>query len=400
MLDGMDVMVISYAAPAIAKAWGTSPQTLGGVFSAGLFGMAVGAIFLAPFGDRLGRRTVILWAALVMGLSVGQTSLAQSVEQIVFFRFCSGLGIGAVLASTATLAAEFSPPKNKAFWVSFVMSGYPVGAVLAGLVAAHIIPKYGWQAMFQLAGAASLVAIPLIFIYLSESLDFLLRKQPRNALQKVNSILGKMNKRQLLELPAVEAQNSVKTSVAILLSTNKKTATLNLWLALFMAFATLYFLTAWIPKLASGAGLPLELAIYAGTVFNLGAFAGIVTQGWLSSKFSLQRTIFCFLTATAFLMVIFGFFKSPLLVLVMFGMIGFAIQGGFVGLYAVAAQLYPTEIRSTGVGWAMGAGRIGAIVAPTFGGFLVAEGLSMTSNFLVFAIPTMVAGLAVLKIKL
>ncbi len=421
MLDGMDVMVVSYAAPAIGKQWAISPQAMGSVFSAGLLGMTLGTLFIAPRADIVGRRTIILFSALLMGLTVFSTYLAQSVEQLLFFRFISGLGIGSMLASTATLTSEYAPVKTKDFWVSFVMSGYPIGAVLSGLVAAQIIPAYGWRTMFQIAGIVTLLTLPFIFFFLAESLDFLLKKQPAGALEKANAILIKMNQATLTELSPLSnfdvglgmsdvglsshsdirnPQSKIeKPSVTSLLIPERKASTIRLWIALFMAFATLYFLTTWIPKLASSAGLSMELAIYAGTVFNLGAFMGIITQGYLSNHFGLKRTIFSFLAATAVLMVIFGFFKGSALVLVLFGLIGFGVQGGFVGLYAVAARLYPTEIRSTGVGFAMSAGRVGGIVGPLFGGLLIGAGLSMTANFMIFAIPTLLAGLATLMIK-
>jgi MFS transporter, AAHS family, 4-hydroxybenzoate transporter len=417
-LDGMDVMVVSYAAPAIGKEWAISPQALGIVFSAGLLGMTLGTLFIAPRADIVGRRIIILFSALVMGFTVFSTFLAQSVEQLLFFRFISGLGIGSMLASTATLTSEYAPAKTKDFWVSFVMSGYPIGAVLSGLAAASVIPVYGWRMMFQIAGVATLLTLPLIFFFLSESLDFLLKKQPIGALEKANVILQKMGQHPLTQLPPLSISTSdlgfqtsdrtdirhpksdvEKPSVTSLLTPQRRQSTLQLWLALFMAFGSLYFLTTWIPKLASSAGLSMALAIYAGTVFNLGAFLGIVTQGYLSSKYGLRRTIFGFLAGTAFLMVIFGFFKGSALVLVLFGLIGFGVQGGFVGLYAVAARFYPTEIRSTGVGFAMSAGRIGGIVGPLVGGFLIAAGLSMTANFMVFAVPTLLAGIATFMIK-
>lgn len=399
MLDGMDVMVVSYAAPAIGKEWAISPQAMGSVFSAGLLGMTLGTLFIAPRADIVGRRIIILFSAFAMGLMVFATFLAQSVEQLLFFRFISGLGIGSMLASTATLTSEYAPKKTKDFWVSFVMSGYPIGAVLSGLAAAKIIPAYGWRAMFQCAGIATLLTLPLVFFFLSESLDFLMKKQPKGALEKVNDILQKMNQPVLLQLPPLSIETVEKPSVGALLTPQRRTATLQLWLALFMAFGSLYFLTTWIPKLASSAGLSMELAIYAGTVFNLGAWLGIITQGYLSSKFGLRRTIFGFLAITAVLMAIFGFFKGSALVLVLFGLIGFGVQGGFVGLYAVAARFYPTEIRSTGVGFAMSAGRIGGIVGPFVGGILIGAGLSMTTNFMVFAIPTLLAGIATFMIK-
>jgi MFS family permease len=134
-------------------------------------------------------------------------------------------------------------------------------------------------------------------------------------------------------------------------------------------------------------------AIYAGTVFNLGAFVGIITQGYFSSIYGLKRTIGVFLLLTAGLMAIFGLFSGSSLLLVIFGLLGFGIQGGFVGLYAVAARMYPTEFRNTGVGWAMGAGRLGGIVGPMLGGILIEMGLTMTANFLVFAVPAAIAGI-------
>ncbi len=399
MLDGMDVMVVSYAAPAIGKEWAISPQAMGSVFSAGLLGMTLGTLFIAPRADIVGRRLIILLSALVMGTMVFATFLAQSVGMLLFFRFVSGLGIGSMLASTATLTSEYAPLKTKDFWVSFVMSGYPIGAVLSGLAAAQIIPAYGWRAMFQVAGIATLLTLPFIYFFLAESLEFLMKKRPNGALEKINALLTKMNQPIFNALPPLSIETIEKPSVTALLTPQRRVATLQLWLALFMAFGSLYFLTTWIPKLASSTGLSMELAIYAGTVFNLGAFFGIITQGYLSSQFGLRRTIFGFLTITAVLMVFFGFFKGSALVLVLFGLIGFGIQGGFVGLYAVAARFYPTEIRSTGVGFAMSAGRIGGIVGPLLGGFLIAAGLSMTTNFIVFAIPTLLAGVATFMIQ-
>ena len=369
MLDGMDVMVVSYAAPSIAVSWAISSGGLGLVFSAGLLGMSIGAMFLAPKADKVGRKKIIMICTTLMGLSVFATSWASSVEIMMLLRVFSGIGVGGVLASTATLTAECAPPNTKDFWVSFVMSGYPVGAVISGFAATTIIPNYGWQAMFKIAGISSLLAIPIVYFLLKESEEFL-----KKTADKKN------------------------TGVATLLNSEYKKSTLWLWLAIFMAFATLYFLTTWIPKLASATGLSIELAIYAGTIFNLGAFCGIVSQGYLSAKFGLQKTIFWYLIFTTFLMIVFGFFKGSVFVLILFGLLGFGIQGGFVGMYSVAARLYPVSIRATGIGWSVGAGRVGAIAGPLLGGWLIGVGLSMSANFIIFSIPTIIAGIAILFI--
>ena len=403
MLDGMDVMVISYTAPAIAKDWARTgvpitPSDLGLVFSVGLLGMAIGAMFLAAQADRVGRRRMILLSAVLMGSCVLATQYVQSVPMLVLARFISGLGIGSMLATTATLTAEYAPARTNGFWVSFAMSGYPLGAVLSGMVAARIIPVYGWQTMFLIAGVSTLLTVPIIYFYLAESLDFLLKSRPNNALLQANRILQKMGGELLTDLPSANT-NVTKAAVRELFVGNRRGATLLLWTALFMSFATLYFLTMWIPKLASNAGLALNLAIYAGTVFNLGAFFGIITQGYLSAQFSLQRVICGFLIATALLMAGFGFVSGSIWVLLLFGLIGFGVQGGFVGMYSLAAKLYPTRVRATGVGWAVGAGRIGAVVGPLAGGLLIGAGWSMSANFIVFAVPALVAGLIILFIR-
>lgn len=392
MLDGMDVLVISYTAPAIAKAWAVSPETLGMVFSSGLFGMTIGAVLLAPLADKIGRKNLILISAAIMGLCIYLTSFATNVTGLIIFRFVSGLGIGSMLATTAALASEYTPNKTKDFWVSLVISGYPIGAVVSGLVAAKVIPANGWQYMFQLAGLASLITLPLIYFFVAESLEFYIKAQPPKALEKINNILSKMGQNTLNELP-LKHENTKLIPLNSLLSAEYKKPTIQLWLALFMAFAALYFMTSWIPKLATNAGLSLKLSIYAGTVFNIGAFFGIITQGYFSGKFGLKKTIGVIFICTALLMASFGFFVGSDIILLILALLGFGIQGGFVGLYAVAARMYPAEFRTTGVGYSMGAGRVGGIVGPLLGGFLIGAGLSMSANFMVFAVPAALAGI-------
>lgn len=398
MLDGMDVLVIAYAAPALAADWSTSPQTLGTIFSAGLLGMTAGAMFLAPFADRIGRRNMIMICVLVMGAGILLTAYVRTEGQLIFLRFASGLGIGSMLATAATMAAEYAPNRNKNFIVSFVLSGYPLGATLSGLAAASIIPEYGWRAMFITAGVATLVTLPIVWALLPESIDFLIKAKPRNALERVNHILQKMGHEARSELPEALAE-AKQASVKELFTHGRQMSTIWLWVAFFTSFVSLYFLTSWIPKLAESTGLSLSLAIYAGTVFNLGAYFGILSQGYMSQTFGLRRVISLFLLATAGLMCIFGFVNQSWLILTLFGLIGYGVQGGFVGFYTVAARMYPTEIRNTGIGWGIGAGRIGAIVGPKVGGTLIGMGLTLTMNFIIFSIPLIIAAIATRLIK-
>lgn len=370
MLDGMDVLIISFTAPVIATQWKISPEALGLVFSSGLIGMTLGAVALAPFADRYGRKLLMLLAALLMSSSIYLTSWATSLESLMVFRLLSGLGIGIMMATSAALTAEVVPSKTRGFWVSLIVAGYPVGAVLTGLISASFIGKYGWEQLYVLAGGVSLIALPVLYFFLKESAVF----------------------------KEVKAEKFVSPSG--LFTSNYRNNTLKLWLALFLCFATLYYLISWIPKLASNAGLPLELAIYAGTVFNTGAVFGILVQGYLSTKFGLTKVVGNLLILSMLFLVGFGLLKGSAVLLVILFLLGFGVQGGFVGLYAIAASLYTTQIRATGVGWSIGLGRIGGIIGPVVGGILVAAGFTMVEGFSSFALPIGLAGLLTRLIRL
>jgi MFS transporter, AAHS family, 4-hydroxybenzoate transporter len=369
MLDGMDVLIISYTAPAIAKAWSISPANLGIVFSSGLVGMTVGAIFLAPLADRFGRKPLMVLAALLMGSCIYLTSYATDINLLMIYRFISGLGIGTMMASTAAITAEYAPERTRDFWVSTVVAGYPVGAVLTGISSAKIIAESGWEHLFELAGIATFLIVPVLLFLLKESAEFKAKAKPEDA------------------------------KLSALFTSEFKMSTWQLWSALFLSFTTLYFLMNWIPKLATNAGLSMELAIYSGTIFNLGAIVGIPVQGYFSSRFGLKKSIGTLLLITAVLLGIFGLFSGSNLILVVLFFLGFGVQGSFVGLYAVAARMYPTAFRSTGVGWAIGMGRLGGIIGPVLGGLLVGLGFGMGQSFIFFALPSFIAGLITLKIN-
>ena len=398
LLDGMDIMVISYAAPSLARELNLDPKNLGYVFSSGLLGMTLGALFLTTLADKLGRKFLIMVSAILMGIFVFATVWVHSFPELILMRFFSGIGIGSMLATTATMSSEYAPKESKTFWVSFVMSGYPVGAILTGLIAAPLIHLHGWQYIFLFAGCTTLVALPLIYFFLAESLEFLLKSRPKNALIKANILLQRMGKERLYQLPEPEAKEPPINLIGVL-NTKGTVPTLLLWLSFFLSFACLYFLTSWIPRLASISGMNSEWSIYSGTLFNLGAFFGILSLGYLSKYLGLKKSIFFFLVGNAALMLVFGLSRNPAWIMTLFGLIGFSIQGGFVGLYSVASRMYPTQIRATGMGWAVGAGRIGAILGPIFGGLLIDSGLSMQYNFIIFAIPTLLAGISTLFIQ-
>lgn len=399
MLDGMDVLAIAYAAPLIAAGWSLTPQALGIAFSAALVGMTIGAIFISPYTDIIGRRNMIIASLSLIALGMMATAFAQSVSQLIILRLIAGLGIGSMLASLTSMVSEYAPERNRNMCVLFLQAGYPIGAIITGFVAAWLLPEYGWRSLFIFAAITSMVAVPLVVYLLPESLEFLVRKQPEGALQKINRILAKMDLQTLNELPEVPASEHGSGRLTAVLSPNLRTSTLWLWLAFFMSFATLYFLLSWVVKLAVDAGMALEDAMFAGIALNLGAFIGALSLGYLSSRLGLKRMISIFFLIGAIASIVYGNSKvSVPLTLVLIFVMMFFVQGAFIGLYAVAARLYPTEIRTTGIGWSIGAGRIGAILGPALAGFILGAGVSIGWTFFVFAIPIVIAAIAVVKI--
>lgn len=396
MLDGFDVLAMAYTAPSIGQEWGLAPHKLGAVFSAGIVGMTIGAMFLSPMADVHGRRPLIIISVLAIGLGHFATGMAGSLWQLVVLRAVTGLGIGVLLASLTSSVAEFMPDRHRNMAIGILQAGYPIGATLGGVLAALVIPEFGWRTVFFGGGTFALVMAFIALLLLPESMQFLLQRRPKNALKKINRVLDKLGQSHITAMPlpkGLGGQTPSRPSVTTLLSSEHRSQTLRLWTAFFMAFVTLYFLQSWVPKLLVDAGLALDKAIYAGAAINLGGAAGMVVLGWISTRWGLPRTISTYLVVGAIFMILFTMVPQEIsLLLGLSFVIGFLVIGGFVGLYSVAARIYPATIRTTGVGWAIGAGRVGAIIGSYSGGVLISLNFTMGSNFLIFALPLLISG--------
>jgi benzoate transport len=390
MFDGMDVLIMSYVAPAVAQDWTVSSARLGVVFSGGLIGMAVGGLLIAPLADKYGRRKLILASLVVMMAGMFSSGFSRNVNELLACRIVVGIGIGTVLAGMAAITAEYAPARHRSFAVGFLQSGYPIGAVATGFVAAWLLPHHGWRPLLIGGGVISLVLLPVVYFLMPESVSFLRRFGGPTALERINALRMRMGQPTLASLEALD------TSVAA--ASDDETppslrSTLLLWTAVFMAMMVLYFIISWIPKLAIEAGLDLTKGIYAGAVYNIGAAVGIVGLSLLSIRVRLQTLVPAFLISAAVMMVVFGSVEMPVAgVLLVAFLIGVTLQGGFNGLYPLAAQIYPTSSRSAGVGRAMGVGRGGAVLGPLLGGYLLTAGLPLPALFGIFAAPLLVAG--------
>jgi len=399
MLDGFDIIAMAVVASAVSRELGLAADMVGLIFSFALAGMMAGAMLLAPISDIIGRRKLIIASLLLMGVSILLTATATSLSEFIVLRFISGLGGGALLASQATLAAEYSPEKYRSLSVTAVTCGYPMGAMMTSVAAGLIMPEHGWRGMFWFGGAATILMGLVALALIPESLKYLFERRPDNALARVNKILTKLKKQTLERLPDVAQQNKghspgLVRNVASLLTSEHRKATVTLWATFFLCFSTLYFLLSWIPKLMEESGHPAEAGRQAFFLFNLAAVIGIFVLGALASRWKLSTLVSIFLFSSAVLMVAFAASPNELtLLLVITFMTGFLQQGGFTGLYAVAAKVYPTSIRSTGIGWAIGLGRLGAVAGPAIAGYLIASGLDMSANYYVFAVPMAIGGI-------
>ena len=397
MLDGFDITAMAVVASSVSLDLNLTDDLLGWIFSFALAGMMVGAMVLAPVADIIGRRALIILSLVLVGLSIFLTAKADNLSLFIMLRFISGVGAGALLACQASLAAEYSPEKYRAMSVALVTAGYPTGAMMTSVVAGYILPDYGWRAMFLFGGTITLGMVIVAWLMIPESLKYLLEKRPTNALEKINRILQKLKHSPIEHLPELikndENKTTLLSNMKMLLSPKYRTLSLTLWTAFFCAFGTLYFLMSWIPKLMENAGYDISAGRDAFLYFNLGGVIGIYLLGFLSIKLKLTNLIFNLSIASAISMIAFAYAPNELnTLLFLLLVIGILQQSAFTGLYGVAAKAYPTEIRSTGVGWAIGLGRTGAVVGPALAGYLILAGYDMSANFIFFSIPMVICG--------
>jgi MFS transporter, AAHS family, 4-hydroxybenzoate transporter len=377
-VDGFDAQAMGYVAPALEKALGISRSMLGPVISSGLVGMMIGALVSGSLADRFGRRPVLIGCTVIFAVGSLLTATADSIVALPAFRLLTGLGMGGAMPNAIALTSEIMPRRRRGAAVTTMICGFSLGAAVGGFVAAAVIPRFGWQSVFVAGGVAPLVIAGAAFRWLGESPRF-------------------------LAIRAGEEARDTRAAFPVteLFTDGRALPTVLIWTVYFMNLLNLYFLNSWLPTIISDAGIPVSTAINLTALFQVGGIGGALVLGTVLDRyFSFWVLAACYLWAAISVLLIGAAGASTIMLAVTIAFAGLGIIGGQNGSHAVTSGFYPTAIRSTGVGWALGVGRVGSIVGPVLGGMLLTWGASVKQVFWAAAIPALIATAAAVGVAI
>ncbi len=373
MLDGYDTQAIGFVAPLIIRAWGMPSIWFGPIFAIGTVGALVGGIVCGYLSDRYGRQRTILIAMLVMAAGAGLCATAHSITELSLYRILTGLGAGGAMPSVAALTTEYAPKRNRAAAITATFCGFPLGAVIGGMLSAHLMPNYGWQAVFLIGAALPVLLVSVLLFFLPESIGWL-------AVAGRRSDIARLLARMELEsnwngLIRVQVKSSSRASIGALFDPRKRWGTLLLWSVSFLSMLFAYLIVNWLPTIVVSSGATVSKGALAVAALNMSGIVGSLSVGRLMDRFGSVKVVgpaYMIGACLIFLLGISGSFATlPFFISAASGLF---CLGGYQGTLAISAQFYDLEYRSTGIAWSLGAGRLGAIVGPVLGGFLINDG--------------------------
>ncbi len=390
-LDGFDVLSISFASPGIAKDWGIDRAALGIVLSMELIGMAIGSILVGRLGDRIGRKPTALFALMLMVAGMFMASAANGVSDLSVYRVVTGIGIGGMLAVTNALASEVSNVRYRSICVSIMVIGYPIGAILGGIITGSLLKSNDWRIVFEFGALCTAIMIPVVFFLVPESPNFIVAKQGQGALDRLNRSLRKLGHGRLDNMPPA-AQQVENKSILSLFQSGIGRNTVLLTTAYFAHIVTFYFILKWTPKIVVDMGFEPSAAAGVLVWANVGGALGGALFGIVTRSVSLKLTCIVAFVASSIMVAVFGHSGASLSNLsLLAGLGGFCTNAAMVGLYNLAARTFPTELRSTGTGFVIGVGRGGAVVGPPLAGMLFESGIGLPVVAVTMAIGSLIA---------
>ena len=399
IFDGYDLVIYGVALPLLMQQWSLTAVQAGLLASAALFGMMFGAMIFGTLSDRLGRKkTIMICVTLFSGFTFLGAFTTNPVE-FAILRFIAGLGIGGVMPNVVALMTEYAPKKIRSTLVAIMFSGYAIGGMTSALLGAWLVKDMGWQIMFLIAGIP-LLMLPIIWKFLPESLAFLIKSgKEEQAKQIINKLLPTRDIHQNTQLVFNENIHH-EAPVKALFQDGRAFSTFMFWIAFFMCLLMVYALGSWLPKLMLQAGYSLGASMLFLFALNIGGMVGAIGGGALADRFHLKPVITSMFVIGAAALILLGFNSPQIVLYSLIALAGAATIGSQILLYTFVAQFYPTTVRSTGMGWASGIGRIGAIIGPVLTGALLTFELPHQMNFLAIAIPGVIAAFAIFLVNL
>ncbi|MEO9599506.1 MFS transporter [Parasphingorhabdus sp.] len=401
LLEGYDTQVIAFVAPAIADEWGVERAALGPAFSSSLLGLMVGAIVLGACGDRFGRKTITIASFAAVGFFTLLTARATDMNELMLYRFLTGIGLGGTIPNAIALVSEYSPKRLRSTIVAVISAGFPLGAALGGIAASPLISNMGWRSAFILGGALPLMLTIVLILFLPESIRLLADR--RTNLIKVGRLLARIDpthdideKDEFITAEAPMQHGSIRS----LFLDQRAIGTLLLWLLFALNLMMLYLMLNWLPTILSDMGFSLQSAIYAAALFNVGGILAGIALGRSIDTVNPYRSIGIMYLLAAVCTPLLAWSGSMVAaVFVLSALAGAAILGPQLAINALAANFYPTSIRSAGVGAALSAGRLGAIVGPIAGGLVLSLGWAPSHAFYFLAIPAVLCVICIYALQ-
>ncbi|WER47295.1 MFS transporter [Cupriavidus sp. WKF15] len=399
IFDGYDLAVAGIALPSIIKEMGVGPTQAGFLVSTALFGMMFGNILLGTIADKIGRRWAIAICIALFSVFTAAAGLCKDPVLFGAARLLAGIGIGGVMPNVIAQMTEYAPQRVRSTMVTLMFSGYSVGGMLAAVLGKGLIESYGWQSVFIAAGLP-LLLIPLVLKSMPESVPFLIRRGRTDELKRLARNIDPAYRPGADDRFVIAgADVSASAPFRQLFQQGRGPSTLMFWLSCFMCLFMVYALSSWLAKLMASAGYSLGSALTFVLVLNLGGMVGAVGGGWLADKLHIKYVLIGMYLMAAVSITLLGHPMPTGWLYLMVGLAGASTIGTQIVGCAYAGQFYPIGIRAAGIGWTLGMGRGGAILAPIVIGVLVGMGLRLEHNFMAIAVPGMAAALAVLMIR-
>jgi AAHS family 4-hydroxybenzoate transporter-like MFS transporter len=400
-IDGYDVFVVGYLVPALAQDFGVSMPAVTSIFVFQTIGLGLGAYAVSPFSDRFGRRNIIIMCTVLMGALTLAGMLATSVASLAAFRFLASFCFGAVVPNLVAVTSEYCSRQSRAMLVIILFMGYTIGAG-GGSIAAALAAHYGWRAAFVMGGLVPLAVAAILYFLLPESIRFLVLHSGRNGevaarLRQIDPGLDLTGVKSF----AIDEPRSGAMPVVALFRDGRAAATLLLWLSFAMNLFVLTLIASWMPTyLRVFAGVDLKAAGAIAALFSLGGIISPLALGLLMNHYGATRVLAINYVAAGISILLTGLWSAdPMLAAIGVFCAGLFVIGGQGGINALAAMLYPTEMRATGVGWALGCGRVSSVFGPVLGGALLAEHWSGPAIFTAASVPVFIAALATMSVR-